>query len=74
MRNGEEAALCVSVPPPFQGSINEGNRLNFEKHIQDLTACHCKRLLHINNRTPWVFEQIAPHVLAVQGKALDDIL
>ena len=31
MRNGEEAALCVSVPPPFQGSINEGNRLNFEK-------------------------------------------
>ena len=63
MRNGEEATtLClVSVlPPPFQGSINEGNRLNFEKHIQDLTACHCKKLFHIISSVPYIFEQIAP--------------
>ena len=61
MRNGEEATtLCVSVlPPPFQGSINEGNRLNFEKHIQDLTTCHCKKLFHIISPVPWIFEQIA---------------
>ena len=60
MRNGEEATtLCVSVlPPPFQGSINEGNRLNFEKHIQDLTACHCKKLFHIISPVPYIFEQI----------------